>query len=530
LGGAFDAPGAGLVSLDGGAATARARYGTLPADGSPAPWEADPDLAEKARAATVALCVARPAGGSCLLTAAAAPGEAGWLLWVEDPHRTHWEDPLPAALALTGQALARRLIPEESRSRWAEQIDRVARQQRLEGAAAVARRLAHDFGNILTGILGFSELSLTQNVAQDSALHRYLMEVYRGAQAGAAFTHQLRLFSRRHPVSPRPTALADVARDEETRVRLIWANATTRFTVPEDLPLLGVDAENLRQVLAALLDNAREAAGPTGTVQFSARPTRLTADDCLDYFGDVRPGEYVEITVTDDGPGIVPEVARRLLAEPFLSTKPRRRGLGLATVYGILHAHRGGLRLMPGPQGGVWARVVVPLVDAVAAPVPEVVEAAPAPGEKVLVVDDDPRVLQFVASTLERAGYRVHAVGSAGEALDRYDSAGTDPYRLVLSDVLMPDVNGVDLARRLRGRNPDVRVLFMSGHVGPDFPRQELEGWQFELLPKPFRVEGLLRAVRGALDRAPARRPQSHSSGPVSPGAGDASVRTSPRE
>jgi signal transduction histidine kinase/CheY-like chemotaxis protein len=530
LAGAFDAPAAGIVSLDGGTATAGARHGAVAGDGTRSPWETDPDLAERARTAPVALCVRRPAGGSWLLTAAAAPGEAGWLLWVEDPHRTRWEDPLPAALALAGQALVRKLVPDDSRSRWAEQVDRVARQQRLESAAAVARRLAHDFGNILTGILGFSELSLTQNVAQDSALHRYLMEVYRGAQAGAAFTHQLRLFSRRHPVSPRPTALGDVARDEETRVRLLWANATTRFTVPEDLPQLGIDAENLRQMLAALLDNAREAAGPTGTVQFSARLTRLTADDCLDYFGDVRPGEHVEMIVTDDGPGIAPDLGRRLLAEPFLSTKPRRRGLGLATVYGILHAHRGGLRLMPGPQGGVWARVVVPLAEAVAAPLQEVVEPAAAPGEKVLVVDDDPRVLQFVASTLERAGYRVHAVASAGEALDRYDSAGTDPYRLVLSDVLMPEVNGVDLARRLRGRNPDVRVLFMSGHVGPDFPRQEIEGWQFELLPKPFRVEGLLRAVRGALDRAPARRPQSHSGGPVSPGAGEGPVRTSPRE
>jgi signal transduction histidine kinase/CheY-like chemotaxis protein len=506
---AFDASAAGIASLDGGTVAVRARTGTAAGDSPRLPWEDDVDLPERVRAAPAAICISRPRGGSLLLTAAAAPGEAGWLLWVEDLQRSSWEAPLPAALALAGQALVRRLVPEDSCSRWAEQVDRVARQQRLESAAAVARRLAHDFGNILTGILGFSELSLTQNVSPESALHRYLMEVYRGAQAGAAFTHQLRLFSRRHPMTPRPTTLAEVVRDEETRVRSLWANAPSQFTLPDDLPLLGIDADNLRQVLAALLDNAREAAGPTGTVQFSARLTRLTSDDCLDYFGDARPGAHVEIAVTDDGPGIAADIRRRLLAEPFLSTKPRRRGLGLATAYGILHAHRGGLRLTPGPRGGIVARAVVPVAEAVETPVPELAASAVAPGEKVLVVDDDERVLQFVASTLERAGYRVHAVGSAAEALDRYDSAGTDPYRLVLSDVLMPDVNGVDLARRLRGRNPDVRVLFMSGHVGPDFPRQELEGWQFELLPKPFRVNGLLRAVRGALDRSPARRPAS---------------------
>jgi signal transduction histidine kinase/ActR/RegA family two-component response regulator len=501
----FGAPVAGLASLDGGTVVIRARAGTAAGDSPRLPWDDDADLPDRARAGPIALSVPRPAGGSLLLTAAAAPGESGWLLWLEDPHRETWEHPLPALLAVAGQALAKRLVPEDVRVRWAAQVERVARQQRLEGAAGVARRLAHDFGNILTGILGFSELSLTQNVSPDSALHRYLMEVYRGAQAGASFTHQLRLFSRRHPVSPRPTALAAVLRDEETRVRLLWADARYRFTEPDELPPLAIDADHLRQVLAALLDNAREASGQAGMVQLDARRTLLSADDCLDFYGDPRPGEHVELIVSDDGPGIAPEVRMRLFAEPFLSTKPRRRGLGLATVYGILHAHHGGLRLTPGPQGGIRASVVLPVAAASESPAPEPGEVAV--GEKVLVVDDDPRVLQFVASTLERAGYRVHAVGSAGEALDRYDAAGADAFRLVLSDVLMPDVNGVDLARRLRGRNPDVRVLFMSGHVGPDFPRQELEGWQFELLPKPFRVDALLKAVRGALDRSPSRRP-----------------------
>jgi signal transduction histidine kinase/CheY-like chemotaxis protein len=506
LAAAFAATDAGLASLDGGSVLVRTR-GAPAENAAHLPWQDDPELAERARAAATALTIPRTGGGSILLAACATQGETGYLIWLEDPDRTTWEPPLPAALALAGQALLRRMPPHGSRPRWAEQAERMGRQQRLEGAAAVARRLSHEFGNILTGILGFSELSLTQNVPPDSALHRYLTETYRGAQAGAAFTHQLRMFSRRHPVSARPSGLSAIVAEEEARVRPLWGDAPFTIAVPDELPPVAIDAEHLRQVLAALFDNAREAAGPAGTVEFSARPVRLARGDCLDYFGDPRPGEHVEMTVSDDGPGLAPEVRSRLFAEPFLTTKPRRRGLGLASIYGILHAHHGGIRLTPGPRAGVRASVVVPVAAAQTGTPTEAAAASEAVGEKVLVVDDDPRVLQFVASTLERAGYRVHAVGSASEALDRYEAAGPDPFRLVLSDVLMPEVNGVDLARRLRGRNPEVRVLFMSGHVGPDFPRQEFEGWQFELLPKPFRVDGLLRAVRGALDRVPARRP-----------------------
>jgi DNA-binding NtrC family response regulator len=150
------------------------------------------------------------------------------------------------------------------------------------------------------------------------------------------------------------------------------------------------------------------------------------------------------------------------------------------------------------------ARLLLPVADV---PVSAVVPAvAPAPGsaaphEKVLVVDDDPMILQFVSTTLEQAGYRVTAVTSADEALSSYVAAGSDPFCLVLSDVVMPRANGVDLARRLLTHNADARILFMSGQVSPDFARADFADRDFDLVSKPFRPEGLLRAVRGALDR-----------------------------
>jgi CheY-like chemotaxis protein len=195
-----------------------------------------------------------------------------------------------------------------------------------------------------------------------------------------------------------------------------------------------------------------------------------------------------------------------LFVEPFFTNKARRQGFGLAVAYGLLSAHRGGLSVANAPHGGALARVLFPVAQKPAAS-SVIPESAPAAAdvhndEKVLVVDDDPMILQFVSMTLEQAGYRVMAVTNADEALDCYaSSTGSDQFRLVLSDVVMPRVTGVDLARNLLNHDANARILFMSGQVSPDFPRKDFAEYQFDLLSKPFRPEGLLRAVRGALDR-----------------------------
>ena len=171
-------------------------------------------------------------------------------------------------------------------------------------------------------------------------------------------------------------------------------------------------------------------------------------------------------------------------------------------AYGIVHAHHGGLRLRPGASGGTVAEVYLPVVG----PPPPAVEA-PARGEKVLVVDDDPNILRFICATLERAGYRRTARPAPRK---RWSNTPPPPdrFRLVLSDVIMPKTTGVDLARRLLTFDPDVRVLFMSGQTTSDFTRLDFAGSRFEFLSKPFRPEGLLRAVRGAIDRQPEVRGQ----------------------
>ncbi len=528
LAGAFAAAGSGLACLPDCRQLFHFPVQQEP-PARPWPWQEDPTLLEATTRPPGAVVIERPGQPRLLVTSlaprpgptgpAALPGlnapaaaGAGWVLWLEDYQRTASCEPDQAALALVGQALARRLA-DDAPSRLSEQLDRAARQQQLEVAALVTGRLAHDFGNVLTGILGFTELALAQQVPSSTPLHSYLSEVYRAAQSGASFVNQLRLFARRQSSTSRRTSLSAILAEQEARLFAARdPGVTLRLNVPPDLPPVALDADLLHQVLTAFLDNAREALVGPGTISVAARLVALAAADCHELYGAARPGPHVEVTVADTGIGLSPEAQRRLFSEPFFTTKARRRGFGLAVAYGILNAHRGGLRLYPGPEGGVVARVVVPVAPELPAPAEEPgarapEAAAPRPrGERVLVVDDDVEVLHFVATTLERSGYRVESFSSALAALDAYSSAlASDPFRLVLTDVVMPDVGGVELVRRLLRRDPAVRVLFLSGHVSSDFPQQDFANHAFELLPKPFRTEQLLRAVRSAIDRAGGR-------------------------
>jgi CheY-like chemotaxis protein len=330
--------------------------------------------------------------------------------------------------------------------------------------------------------------------------HRYVSEVYQAAQQGAHLVHQLQLFSRRRGPAARPTSLAAVVAEEERRLRAAWGpGLALHVAVPRDLPSVLVEADALRHLLTALLENAREAIGGEGIVTLSAHGTELSAADCLELIGNAAPGPHLEVTVTDTGSGFSPEARERLFREMFFTTRPRHRGLGFAVVYGILQMHRGGFRLGPDPAQGSAVRVFLPVAATSAA----VLEPRPSPEKvgrlRVLVVDDDPLTLRYLCTTLENAGYRVHGASGGAQALDCW-TAASEPFGLVVSDIVMPGMSGIDLIRRLQEYDPNVKVLFISGQVPPALVRNEPLVQQAEVLQKPFRPEGLLRAVRAVLE------------------------------
>jgi signal transduction histidine kinase len=396
LAGAFGVPHAGVAELPGGEPIAgRPENGLFP-------WRERPELLGEVIPSPLAVSV-REEGANWLLAAVGAEDGTGWLLWLHAPAAREWSPEEAAALALMGEALARRLRWPGAEPRWARQLLTRRRRQRFDEAAAAARRIAHDYGNILTGILGFTELAQAQ-APRGGPSSNYLDEVSRAGHQAERLTNRLRLFARGSWPSNQPASLAAVVAEEAGRLAGQFPAVRLDVTLPSDLPAPTIDADPLRHVLAQLLDNAAEAVAGRGTVRLSARAVGLTADECLDLFGPAAPGPHVEITVEDDGGGLSAEARQRLLVEPFFTTKPRQRGYGLAVAYGILSAHHGALAV-ESAGGGTVARFCLPVAA----------EPARSEASAALAV---PLTRPFGPDGLQRAARRARERGPRSEPAD----------------------------------------------------------------------------------------------------------------
>lgn len=226
--------------------------------------------------------------------------------------------------------------------------------QRLSDAAHFSGRIAHDFDNILTGVTGFAELSLSM-VSAESQLGEFLREILTAGNRGLVFTQQLHHLSRSGIVKPVPTCPKDVLNKQKAK------HPDIVLDVEKASLEVALEASSLQLVLSSLIDNAVEASPKPGTVTVKSRLIELSLAEHADFLGSPVPGPYVEFTITDEGPGIREDILPRLFHEPFVTTKPRHRGLGLPICYRILRVHRAGIRLDSQPSRGTTARVVVPL-------------------------------------------------------------------------------------------------------------------------------------------------------------------------
>jgi two-component system cell cycle sensor histidine kinase/response regulator CckA len=385
------------------------------------------------------------------------------------------------------------------------QLEAQLRQsQRMEAVGRLAGGIAHDFNNLLTAISGFGQLTL-EALPPEDPLRRNLEEIHRAADRAAGLTRQLLAFSRQQILKPRVLDLNGVVGETlEMLRRVIGEDIAIETDLAPDLGRIRADPGSMVQVLMNLAVNARDAMPQGGRLRLRTANQTLTSQEGAGAF-EVRAGEYVALEIADTGTGMTPEILMHIF-DPFFTTKEvgKGTGLGLSTVYGIVKQSGGYIWAKSEPGLGARFHLYLPRVDeAVEKSGPAVDLAAPvARGEEtVLVVEDEAAVRALVRTILRSRGYQVLVAGNGREALERIaDFEGT--IDLLLTDVVMPEMSGRDLAELVVARHPEIQVLYMSGYTTDVISEGGLLEPGVNFLQKPFGPDLLGQTVRQLLDGA----------------------------
>ena len=374
--------------------------------------------------------------------------------------------------------------------------------QKLEAIGRLAGGVAHEFNNMLCVILGFTEMAMEQ-VDPDQPLHSDMAHIRTAATRAADVTSELLAVARKQIIVPSVLDLNEiVAGTMKMLGRVIGENIQVTWQPAADLWPIKADPTQIGQVVTNLCLNARDAISDTGHVTIETGNTTIDAADCAVHPAAV-PGPYVCLVVSDDGCGMDQETLAQVF-EPFFTTKDvgKGTGLGLQVVQGIVLQHGGFFTVSSEPGVGTTFRMYFPRhAEKTVEMVPPAAVALPhARGDTILVVEDEPALLEMTARLLEREGYTVLAALSTGEAL-RLAREHADEIHLLLTDVLMPEMNGQDLARRVVALRPKVRSLFMSGYSDAIIAERGVLVDAESFLQKPFTAHALAVTVRQILDR-----------------------------
>ena len=377
--------------------------------------------------------------------------------------------------------------------------EQILHMQKLESIGRLAGGVAHDFNNLLTVINGYSSLML-RDAQQGEPIRSRLLQISRAGARAAELTQQLLAFSRKQLVQPRPINLnAEIAESERMLRRLLSEDIEFTTALDPELGMVVVDAGQMNQVLVNLAVNARDAMPNGGKLRVETRNVQLQGMRELP--DDLPAGQYVQLTVADTGIGM-DEVTRAQIFEPFFTTKPKGSGtgLGLSMVYGIVRQSQGAIRVESAPGAGTSFHIYLPLVDAPAEQRPEVVPSSAAHGsETILVVEDQADVRDFACGVLRSLGYRVLDAANGNQAI-RLAQSGSERIHLLLSDVIMPGMTGRDVAERLQGLDPQIKVLYMSGYSDDVVMDRGVLQAGVAYLAKPFSPDELAEKVRRTLD------------------------------
>ena len=424
----------------------------------------------------------------------------GHAVWIRDTVSLIVENQKVAKLRGLMVDITEKKAAEEALRRSEEQL---RQSQKMEAIGRLAGGIAHDFNNLLTAITGYGDL-LLRGLGKKNRLRREAMEISKAAQRAADLTGQLLAFSRQQVLRPKIIDLNAVVTDMEMMLRRVIGEHIRLVTrLDSNLGAVKADPGQMHQVLLNLVVNARDAMPDGGDAVIETAVVKLSKSYADGHPG-VEPGAYVKLSVTDTGTGIDEETKRRLF-EPFFTTKEQGKGtgLGLSTVYGIVKQSGGHISVDSMTGKGSRFEILLPWAEKEKVePLRTKKDAIPelSPGtEKILLVEDDDSVRELASEILQMNGYEVVEASNGVEAISVFE-AQEKPVDLMVTDLVMPQMGGRDLAKHVVPKNPNLKVLFLSGYTDSAVLRQgRLEPGSF-FLQKPFTPAELAHKARQALD------------------------------
>jgi two-component system, cell cycle sensor histidine kinase and response regulator CckA len=385
----------------------------------------------------------------------------------------------------------------------------IRQAQKMEAVGKLTGGIAHDFNNLLTAILGYSEILLSR-VSDVDPSRRDIEEIKHAAERAAAMTRQLLAFSRKQILKPRILSLNEVVLHTEKMLRrLIGEHIEFTVFAADDLWRVKVDPGQIEQVIMNLVVNSKDAMPEGGKLTIETSNAELDDSYVRDH-PYVKPGPYVMLAVSDSGCGIDAETQSHIF-EPFFTTKEQGKGtgLGLSTVYGIVKQSSGYIFVFSDPGKGTAFKVFLPRVEEIpdqGSPPEEIltkIKSTKVMGsETILISEDEGSVRELVQTVLENQGYKVLVAQDGTEALEvscRYDG----PIHLLITDLVMPQIGGQELAKRLAQSRPGIKTLFMSGYTEDAVVHHGILESGGTFIQKPFRLGVLERKVREVLDSPP---------------------------
>ena len=419
---------------------------------------------------------------------------------IEVSSRLIYENGVPVAVQGSARDITERKRAEEALR--ASQLQ-LQQSQKLEAIGQLAGGVAHDFNNMLTAIIGYTDLSL-RRVGLENPIRRNLEETKKAAERAASLVRQLLAFSRKQILEPKVLDLNDVVKDmHKMLTRLIGENIKLATRLETDLGSVKADPCQVEQIIVNLVVNARDAMPRGGRVTIETANVSLN-DQTASKHVSVKPGEYVMLAVSDTGSGMDQETQARIF-EPFFTTKEvgKGTGLGLSTVYGIVKQSGGNIWVYSEQGLGTVFKVYLPRIDdATASTVAKQAQEANAPRgtETILFVEDEDVVRGLARKILMQAGYNVLDAKGGDEAI-RLCHAHAGPIDLLLTDVVMPEISGKEVADRLLELRPSIRVLFMSGYTDEAIVQHGVLDANVKFIQKPFTWIALTKKVREVLNR-----------------------------